>query len=82
MRSLKSATVPDRASVLAEIEQLYQQEMKQKVFSAAEEQYLLEGVRKMGHHWKSILRAYHFQAHRTAAELRSKHRQMLAQTVA
>ncbi|XP_026574838.1 telomere repeats-binding bouquet formation protein 1-like [Pseudonaja textilis] len=44
-----------------------------KDFTSEEISYLLEGVRKMGHHWNSILWAYPFQKGRTNVDLAKKY---------
>ncbi|XP_025024992.1 telomere repeats-binding bouquet formation protein 1 [Python bivittatus] len=44
-----------------------------KDFTSEEIKYLLEGVRKMGHHWNSILWAYPFQQGRTNVDLAKKY---------
>ncbi|KAM6430102.1 telomere repeats-binding bouquet formation protein 1 [Liasis olivaceus] len=44
-----------------------------KDFTSEEIKYLLEGVRKMGHHWNSILWAYSFQKGRTNVDLAKKY---------
>ncbi|XP_026527785.1 telomere repeats-binding bouquet formation protein 1 [Notechis scutatus] len=44
-----------------------------KDFTSEEISYLLEGVRKMGHHWNSILWAYPFQEGRTNVDLAKKY---------
>ncbi|XP_039183356.1 telomere repeats-binding bouquet formation protein 1 [Crotalus tigris] len=44
-----------------------------KDFTSDEISYLLEGVRKMGHHWNSILWAYPFQKGRTNVDLAKKY---------
>ncbi|KAG8143999.1 hypothetical protein E2320_001131 [Naja naja] len=44
-----------------------------KDFTSEEISYLLEGVRKMGHHWNSILWAYPFQKGRTNVDIAKKY---------
>ncbi|XP_032087005.1 telomere repeats-binding bouquet formation protein 1 [Thamnophis elegans] len=44
-----------------------------KDFTSEEISYLFEGVRKMGHHWNSILWAYPFQKGRTNVDLAKKY---------
>ncbi|XP_063169133.1 telomere repeats-binding bouquet formation protein 1 [Candoia aspera] len=47
-----------------------------KDFTSEEIKYILEGVRKMGHHWNSILWAYPFQKGRTNVDLAKKYRKL------
>ncbi|XP_044275721.1 telomere repeats-binding bouquet formation protein 1 isoform X1 [Varanus komodoensis] len=44
-----------------------------KDFTSEEIRYLLDGVKKMGHHWNSILWAYPFQKGRTNVDLAKKY---------
>ncbi|XP_070617774.1 telomere repeats-binding bouquet formation protein 1 isoform X2 [Erythrolamprus reginae] len=44
-----------------------------KDFTSKEISYLLDGVKKMGHHWNSILWAYPFQKGRTNVDLAKKY---------
>ncbi|XP_073164527.1 telomere repeats-binding bouquet formation protein 1 [Lepidochelys kempii] len=47
-----------------------------KDFTTEEVNYLLSGVRKMGHHWNSILWSYPFQKGRTNVDLAKKYRKL------
>ncbi|GCC20899.1 hypothetical protein chiPu_0019469 [Chiloscyllium punctatum] len=47
---------------------------KRKNFTEEEVGYLLDGVRKMGNHWNSILWSYPFQKGRTNVDLSRKYR--------
>ncbi|XP_078236526.1 telomere repeats-binding bouquet formation protein 1 [Pogona vitticeps] len=50
-----------------------QQRRTRKDFTAEEINYLLDGIKKMGHHWNSILWAYPFQKGRTNVDLAKKY---------
>ncbi|XP_029767677.1 telomere repeats-binding bouquet formation protein 1 [Terrapene carolina triunguis] len=47
-----------------------------KDFTTEEVNYLLSGVRKMGHHWNSILWSYPFQKGRTNVDLAKKYHKL------
>ncbi|XP_043563440.1 telomere repeats-binding bouquet formation protein 1 [Chiloscyllium plagiosum] len=49
---------------------------KRKNFTEEEVGYLLDGVRKMGYHWNSILWSYPFQKGRTNVDLSRKYRSL------
>ncbi|XP_066493710.1 telomere repeats-binding bouquet formation protein 1 [Tiliqua scincoides] len=49
------------------------QRRTRKDFTSEEINYLLEGVKKMGHHWNSILWSYPFQKGRTNVDLAKKY---------
>nr|XP_014348782.1 PREDICTED: telomere repeats-binding bouquet formation protein 1 isoform X3 [Latimeria chalumnae] len=48
-----------------------------KNYTKEEVDYLLEGVKKMGHHWNSILWSYPFQRGRKNADLARKYRNLM-----
>ncbi|XP_075796170.1 telomere repeats-binding bouquet formation protein 1 isoform X7 [Pelodiscus sinensis] len=50
-----------------------------KDFTTEEVNYLLSGVRKMGHHWNSILWSYPFQKGRTNVDLAKKYHKLQTQ---
>ena len=46
-------------------------------YTREEEQYIVEGVQKLGHRWRHILSAYPFHPHRTPVDIKDKYRLLI-----